>query len=135
MGTGTVICAVCTTVVVALALTIGMLAHSLHHIDEGHVGVYFKYGALGDSLGFPGLNTMTPWVSTYEQITVRPLSEKLYTFTAVTKDAIPITIWECQDSICGCISGALYCWWHAKLLAHRYTGATAWVSANTRANA
>jgi len=96
MGTGTVICAVCTTVVVALALTIGMLAHSLHHIDEGHVGVYFKYGALGDSLGFPGLNTMTPWVSTYEQITVRPLSEKLYTFTAVTKDAIPITFHEVE---------------------------------------
>ena len=74
-----------------LALFIGMLAHSLHHIDEGHVGVYFKYGALQKSLGHPGLNTMTPWVSSVEQITIRPKSEIAYTFTAVTKDAIPIT--------------------------------------------
>jgi len=73
-----------------------MLAHSLHHIDEGHVGVYFKYGALQKSIGLPGLNTMTPWVSTYEQITVRPLQEKLYSFTAVTKDAIQITFHDIE---------------------------------------
>merc|ERR1712029_951884 len=72
------------------SLIIGLLAHSLHHIDEGHVGVYFKYGALGNSVGHPGLNTMTPWVSTYEQITVRPRSENLTSFSAVTKDAIQI---------------------------------------------
>merc|ERR1711862_757695 len=71
-------------------LIIGLLAHSLHHIDEGHVGVYFKYGALGNSVGHPGLNTMTPWVSTYEQITVRPLKDIVNSFSAVTKDAIQI---------------------------------------------
>merc|ERR1712111_186883 len=87
---GEKICLAITGTVVALSLIIGLLAHSLHHIDEGHVGVYFKYGALGNSVGHPGLNTMTPWVSTYEQITVRPRSENLTSFSAVTKDAIQI---------------------------------------------
>ena len=87
---GEKICLAITGTVVALSLIIGLMAHSLHHIDEGHVGVYFKYGALGNSVGHPGLNTMTPWVSTYEQITVRPRSENLTSFSAVTKDAIQI---------------------------------------------
>jgi len=91
MKTGGIVCLVGVVTVSALTLIIGMLAHSLHHIDEGHVGVYFKYGALQNSVGHPGLNTMTPWVSTYEQITVRPDSQILNIFTAVTKDAIPIT--------------------------------------------
>ena len=83
-------CLILTGTIVALALIIGMLAHSLHHIDEGHVGVYFKNGALQDTVGNPGLNTMTPWVSTYEQITIRPRSEIVNSFSAVTKDAIQI---------------------------------------------
>merc|ERR1712241_81801 len=87
---GEKICLAITGTVVALSLIIGLMAHSLHHIDEGHVGVYFKYGALGNSVGHPGLNAMTPWVSTYEQITVRPRSENLTSFSAVTKDAIQI---------------------------------------------
>ena len=83
-------CLILTGTIVALALIIGMLVHSLHHIDEGHVGVYFKNGALQDTVGNPGLNTMTPWVSTYEQITIRPRSEIVNSFSAVTKDAIQI---------------------------------------------
>jgi len=90
MGVGKYVCLILTGTVLALALIIGMLAHSLHHIDEGHVGVYFKYGALQNSVGHPGLNTMTPWVSTYEQITIRPRSEIVNSFSAVTKDAIQI---------------------------------------------
>merc|ERR1712141_779965 len=89
-GVGKYVCLILTGTVLALALIIGMLAHSLHHIDEGHVGVYFKYGALQNSVGHPGLNTMTPWVSTYEQITIRPRSEIVNSFSAVTKDAIQI---------------------------------------------
>ena len=91
MGKLNLLCIAGVGTALVLALFIGMLAHSLHRIDEGHVGVYFKYGALQNSVGHPGLNTMTPWVSTYEQITVRPDSQILNTFTAVTKDAIPIT--------------------------------------------
>merc|ERR1711983_310768 len=87
---GEKICLAITGTVVALSLIIGLMAHSLHHIDEGHVGVYFKYGALGNSVGHPGLNTMTPWVSTYEQITVRPIKDIVNSFSAVTKDAIQI---------------------------------------------
>ena len=89
-------CLILTGTIVALALIIGMLAHSLHHIDEGHVGVYFKNGALQDTVGNPGLNTMTPWVSTYEQITIRPRSEIVNSFNAVTKDAIQITFHDVE---------------------------------------
>jgi len=73
-----------------VVLTITLLATSLHRIDEGHVGVYFKYGALQREVGHPGLNTMTPLVASYVQITIRPTSHFLDSFSAVTKDAIPI---------------------------------------------
>ena len=77
-------------------LIVSLLVTSIHFIDEGHVGIYYKYGALQDGIGSPGLNFKTPYVSKHEQVTIRPTSNVLPVFQAVTKDAIPITFHEVE---------------------------------------
>ena len=77
-------------------LIVSILVSSVHFIDEGHVGIYYKYGALQDGIGNPGLNFKTPFVSQHEQVTIRPTSYVLPVFAAVTKDAIPITFHEVE---------------------------------------
>ena len=77
-------------------LILAMLVSSIHFIDEGHVGVYYKYGALQDGIGEPGLNLKTPFVTHHHQVRIRPTSNTLAVFTAVTKDAIPITFHDVE---------------------------------------
>ena len=46
MGRGKIGAIVGCGTAVVLSLSIAMLAKSLHKIEEGHVGIYFKHGAL-----------------------------------------------------------------------------------------
>ena len=80
----------------SLVLIISMLVTSIHFIDEGHVGIYYKYGALQEGVGNPGLNFKAPFVSKHEQVTIRPTSNIIPIFKAVTKDAIPITFHDVE---------------------------------------
>ncbi|WKY04351.1 hypothetical protein Q1695_005393 [Nippostrongylus brasiliensis] len=43
---------------------------SLHHIEEGHVGVYFRGGALLTKVSAPGYHLMVPFVTTYKSVQV-----------------------------------------------------------------
>ena len=79
-----------------LILIISMLVTSIHFIEEGNAGVYFRYGALQNVVGIPGLNIKAPFVTSHQQIRIRPASDILEKFTAVTKDAIPITFHDVE---------------------------------------
>jgi len=53
------------------ALFVGLIAvsnFSLHKIEEGHVGVYFRGGALLQTLAQPGFHLMVPFLTTYRSI-------------------------------------------------------------------
>ncbi|KAL5488739.1 hypothetical protein EMCRGX_G017725 [Ephydatia muelleri] len=52
--------------VVVLTCAVGsvMVAISLHKIDEGHAGVYYRGGALLDSTSGPGFHLMIPFITT-----------------------------------------------------------------------
>ncbi|CDW53098.1 Band 7 domain containing protein [Trichuris trichiura] len=43
---------------------------SLHRIDEGHVGVYYRGGALLKSVSHPGFHLMFPFLTTYRSVQV-----------------------------------------------------------------
>ncbi|XP_075735713.1 erlin-1 isoform X1 [Rhipicephalus microplus] len=43
---------------------------SLHKIDEGHVGVYYRGGALLKQTSHPGFHMMIPFITTYRSIQV-----------------------------------------------------------------
>merc|ERR1719289_56746 len=45
---------------------------SHHIIEEGSVGIYYKFGALQDEVTHPGVHWKAPFVTTVEQVQVRP---------------------------------------------------------------
>ena len=60
--------------VVGSAIGVGVLLlsqlFSLHKIEEGHVGVYYRGGALLDQTTQPGYHMMIPFITTYRSIQV-----------------------------------------------------------------
>lgn len=47
-----------------------LMAFSLHHIEEGHVGVYYRGGALLSRVSQPGYHLMFPFFTTYKSVQV-----------------------------------------------------------------
>jgi len=62
-----------------------------HEINEGYVGVYFKFGALRDGTTEPGVHYRQPFVSKTLRVLIRPEEEKMSSLQAITKDGIEIT--------------------------------------------
>lgn len=53
---------------VLLALVGAMLNFSIHKIDEGHVGVYYRGGALLSSTSGPGYHNMIPFLTSFRSV-------------------------------------------------------------------
>ena len=43
---------------------------SIHKVDEGHVGIYFRGGALMDMYTEPGYHLKMPYVTTMDQVQI-----------------------------------------------------------------
>ena len=80
--------------ILVVLLAIGMSSH--HTIKEGHVGIYFKYGALQESIALPGVHWKAPFVTSVEEVQVRSQTDTLDMMSAVTKDGITNTFQEVQ---------------------------------------
>ncbi len=64
------------TVVTFLVLIVAFVANlALHRIEEGHVGVYYRGGALLNSLAQPGFHLMIPLLTTYRSVQVKSASK------------------------------------------------------------
>jgi len=86
---GLIACSIVT--LAAVILTIAAIIDGYHEIEEGHVGVYFKFGALQDGISEPGVHFYAAFVSTTKSVLIRPEEEKVRLMEAVTKDGIEIT--------------------------------------------
>jgi len=80
----------CGVVVIGTIVIVSLIISSLHTIDEGYIGVYYKYGALKDATSEPGIHTMQPLVSSVKQILIRPETDTMMTIEAITQDGIQI---------------------------------------------
>jgi len=80
----------CGVVVISTIVIVSLIISSLHTIDEGYIGVYYKYGALKDATSEPGIHTMQPLVSSVKQILIRPETDTMMTIEAITQDGIQI---------------------------------------------
>ena len=69
---------------------------SVHTIEEGNVGIYFVQGALDDEYTHPGVHWSVPFVTTIEEITIRPQTETLESISTVTRDGIQNTFHNIQ---------------------------------------
>jgi len=55
---------------VAIAVLMVAFNSAIHKIEEGHVGVYYRGGALLDSTSTPGFHMMVPFLTTFRSIQV-----------------------------------------------------------------
>lgn len=64
---------------IILFLAIGTLITTvgIHKIEEGHVGVYFRGGALLEGTTEPGYHWMFPFITSYENVQVTVQTDKV----------------------------------------------------------
>jgi len=68
---------VCCALVVVVAVTAMMFNFSLHKIDEGNVGVYYRGGALLKVTSNPGYHMMIPFLTTHRSVQVTLQSDEV----------------------------------------------------------
>ncbi|OXA41350.1 erlin-2-B [Folsomia candida] len=56
--------------VIGVAIFVGLIVASCHEIEEGHIGVYYRAGALLESTSTPGFQVMIPLLTTYRSIQI-----------------------------------------------------------------
>ena len=65
-----------------------LLAIGIHKIEEGHVGVYFRGGALLESTTEPGYHWMFPFVTNFENVQVTVQTDKVTNIPVSLPDVI-----------------------------------------------
>jgi regulator of protease activity HflC (stomatin/prohibitin superfamily) len=73
---------------VLVVLLVSVLLSSLHKVDEGNVGVYFRFGALMEVITHPGIHYMLPFLTSMEQVQIRPQTDTLPPMASITRDGI-----------------------------------------------
>ena len=57
-------------------------------VKQGHVGVYFKYGALMDDLTQPGVHWMQPFVTEVVALRLTPETKTMGPMVCTTRDGV-----------------------------------------------
>ena len=83
-------------VVAFIAVGVNAVISSHHTIQEGSVGIYFRFGALGESISYPGVHWQAPFISHVEEVRIRPQTDSLKAMEAITKDGITNTFNDVQ---------------------------------------
>jgi len=55
---------------ISVALLAAILNFSLHKVDEGHIGVYYRGGALLQQQSEPGFHMMVPFITSYKSVQI-----------------------------------------------------------------
>ena len=82
------------SVTLTLITALACFIDSYHKINEGYVGIYFKYGAITNEITEPGVHFMAPFLVDYEEVKIRPETIELRPIIAITKDGIQNTFKE-----------------------------------------
>jgi len=61
-----------------------------HTVQEGYVGVYYKFGALQEAVTDPGVHFRQAFVTTTKSVLIRPEEKNMPSVEVVTKDGIEI---------------------------------------------
>ena len=83
-------------IAVLLVSAVAVALSSIHKIEEGNVGVYYRNGALMQTISFPGIHYMTPFIVEVVEIQIRPETDILTSTSAITKDGIQNTFNDIQ---------------------------------------
>ncbi|XP_023335671.1 erlin-2 [Eurytemora carolleeae] len=83
-------------IIINVVAITAILLSSIHKIEEGNVGIYFKNGALMEETTQPGIHHMTPFIVNMVEIQTRPQTDHLPTIVSVTRDGIENTFKDIQ---------------------------------------
>merc|ERR1739848_455168 len=86
----------CGSFLFCVILFVILLVASIHTIDEGSVGIYYRQGALQEKYSLPGVRFMAPFITELKEITIRPQTETMEDVKTVTKDGIEIIFHDIQ---------------------------------------
>jgi len=75
-------------IVLLVAVVAAVLLSSLHKVEEGSVGIYFRFGALMESVTHPGIHYMLPFVTSMHQVQIRPQTDTIPPMAVITRDGI-----------------------------------------------
>lgn len=67
-----------------------IIINGVHKIEEGHVGVYYRGGALLDSIAEPGYHVKLPIITTYENVQVTVQTDKVKNIPCGTSGGVVI---------------------------------------------
>jgi len=82
--------------IASIAVIIAAIMDSRHIVEEGDVGIYYKFGALQDEVTEPGVHWKAAFVGEVKMVQVRPQTDTLYTMTAISKDGVENTFNDVQ---------------------------------------
>lgn len=75
-----------------IALCASLIAVSVHKVDEGHVGVYWRGGALIDRITEPGYHFKVPIIEQFENVQVTIQTDKVTNIPCGTSGGVMVTI-------------------------------------------
>jgi len=73
-----------------LALLVGLFNFSIHRVEEGHVGVYWRGGALIDRITTPGFHLKVPFLDAFENVQVTLQTDKVTNIPCGTSGGVMI---------------------------------------------
>jgi len=75
---------------VIFAVLVGLLQFSIHKIDEGHVGVYWRGGALINRTTQPGFHLKVPFLDSFENVQITLQTDKVTNIPCGTSGGVMI---------------------------------------------
>lgn len=75
-----------------VAISLGVLRLAVHRVEEGHVGVYWRGGALVDRITDPGFHLKFPLVDQFENVQVTIQTDKVERIPCGTSGGVMLTI-------------------------------------------
>jgi regulator of protease activity HflC (stomatin/prohibitin superfamily) len=79
-----------TAVAVFCLLCFLLLLSSVHKIEEGYVGVYYRGGALLDEIAMPGFHFMLPFITTYRSVQITLQTDEVVNVPCGTSGGVMI---------------------------------------------
>jgi regulator of protease activity HflC (stomatin/prohibitin superfamily) len=78
------------TLVAGLVLAVATLHMGVHKVDQGHVGVYYRGGALLTEVTGPGFSTMIPWLTSMRAVQVTMQTDQVTNVPCGTQGGVMI---------------------------------------------
>lgn len=76
----------------SLAIIVGLLTVSVHKVEEGHVGVYWRGGALINRITEPGFHLKIPIIEQFENVQVTIQTDKVTNIPCGTSGGVMVSI-------------------------------------------